>query len=308
MVVPATSARRSVHPAHSSKRREPHPVTFPIAEFEAIEYVGGGALAEVWHARDRDSDIECAVKILKTDWAEYPVARFLLENEAEVGLDVNSDYVVKVFDAELEHAPPYLVMQWLAGESLETTLERDSRLPYSEALWIARQCAQGLESLRHAGYTHGDVKPSNIMLSAQGSVKLLDLGFARRCRKHDQDLSRSTNLLTGTPQYLAPEALSSGWEGGVARDIYSLGVTMYRMLAGRLPFQEVATEELLRSQLGSTPPGVRKFASDVPRELEQLVSEMLAKQPIRRPQSLQRLIRRLVELELALFPTQAEAA
>ncbi len=162
--------------------------------------------------------------------------------------------------------------------------------------------------MRQAGYTHGDVKPANMLLKPNGELLLLDLGFSRRCRKVDADQSRTVDILTGTPEYLAPEALTNGAGWGVARDIYSLGVTLFRILTGRLPFEEEQPGDLLRSQLGATPPKVRQFAPDVPRELEELVATMLAKQPVRRPQSLARLIRRLVDFELSTLRRDANAA
>lgn len=268
-------------------------------EFVPLHFLGGGSLAEVWRVMHRDTGALYALKTLRADWSDYAVTQRLLENEAEVGAAVNSPYVVKVHASDLENSPPYLLMQWLDGDILEDVLRERGQLPYTEAVWIARQCAEGLESLRQAGYTHGDIKPANMLLEPDGCLKLLDLGFARRCRKVDADQSPTVDILTGTPEYLAPEALASGPTWGVARDIYSLGVTLFQMLAGRLPFQHDQPGDLLRSQLGATPPKIRQFAPDVPRELEELVAAMLAKQPVRRPQSLQRLIREFVDMELS---------
>jgi len=277
-------------------------------EFVPLEFLGGGAMADVWRVTHRDSGEMFALKMLRADWADYTVTQRLLENEAEVGAAVNSRYVVKVHAVDLESSPPYVLMEWLDGEILESVLRERGNLPYIEALWIARQCAEGLESLRQAGYTHGDIKPANMLVERDGSLKLLDLGFARRCRKIDADQIPTVDILTGTPEYLAPEALSAEPSWGVARDIYSLGVTLFQMLTGRLPFQAEQPGDLLRSQLGATPPKVRQFSADVPRELEELVAAMLAKQPVRRPQSLERLIRVLMELELANISSKSAAA
>ncbi len=297
MDCPANSSTREQAARSADERPLSEPASFP-EDYEALSYAGGGALSEIWRARPRRGGAEVALKLLRPDWVDYPVARALLENEAEVGQAVEGRYVIHVLSAELDHDCPYVVMPWLQGASLEQQISGLSRLSYLESLWMVRQCAEGLEELRQAGFSHGDVKPSNLMLAADGSLTLIDLGFARRLRKSDGELSPSMDVLTGTPEYLAPEALSTGWQGGVARDVYSLGVTLYRLLTGRLPFQDDAPDELLRNKLGATPPSVRQLAPEIPRELDQLVGEMLAKQPIRRPQSLQRLIRRLVELEL----------
>ena len=198
--------------------------------------------------------------------------------------------------------PPIRFWEWLAGETLESLLQREQRLPCRVALWIARQTAMGMEDIRQAGYIHGDIKPANIFLESAGTAKLIDLGFSRRCRTADGDLTPSINILTGTPHYMPPEATVPGKEWNVARDIYSLGVTFYRMLTGRLPFDGHAPADVLRQQREALPQRIRRFAPDVPLEVEHLVRELLAKQPLRRPESLRRLIRRLIGLELPLTP------
>jgi len=292
--------------ASRTQKSQRRPAQLP-EEFVPLKFVGGGTIADVWQVRDRQSGQEYAIKMLKADWAERQVTGKLLENEAEVGRSAHSPFVVRTFSAELDHDPPFLVMEWLEGETLERELAQRQKFSYLEAVWVARQCVEGLEALREAGYTHGDIKPANIFRLPNGSVKLIDLGFARRCREVDGDQRPLMNVLTGTMEYLAPEILSSMPNHGTARDVYSLGITLFRMLSGRLPFQEEEPSDLLRSQLRSTPPNVRQFSPDVPRELEELLESMLAKQPIRRPQSLQRLIRAFVEIELKSLRRPAAA-
>ena len=149
---------------------------------------------------------------------------------------------------------PALVLEWLPGKTLEARLAAEKRLFCREALWIARQCAQGMHALLVAGYAHGDIKPSNIFVLDEGTVKLIDLGFARPDRRPAAELTEnSLAKLSGTPEYLAPESLVPGDSGVVARDVYSLGVTLYRMLTGVLPFQGETTVEVLRQHQGRCP-------------------------------------------------------
>ena len=172
-------------------------------------------------------------------------------------------------DACTEATPPYLLLEWLSGKTLESRLSITSKLFCREALWIARQCAQGMHSLLVAGYTHGDIKPSNIFICDDGCVKLIDLGFACPDQLSTIDLQNAAgSSLAGTPEYLAPEALvqrnSPRGPSGISRDIYSLGVTLYRMLTGTLPFQGETVVDVLRQHQQSLPAPLRSTSPGSP--------------------------------------------
>jgi serine/threonine protein kinase len=284
----------------------------PVREdLDIISLAGRGTFADVWQVRDRRTGRVLALKELRTDRDDPPAARRILENEAAVAVKIDSTHVVKVLRNRLEAKPPYLLLEWLSGKTLEARLTAEHRLFCRDALWIARQCAQGLHALLVAGYAHGDIKPSNIFLLDDGTVKLIDLGFARADRRSAADLAGNpAATLSGTPEYLAPEALVAmailpGDSGAVARDVYSLGVTLYRMLAGALPFQCSTTVEVLRQHQGATPRILRSLAPDVPREVGELVQRLLAKQPLRRGEGLSSLIHDLVGLELSLLAAES---
>jgi serine/threonine-protein kinase len=252
--------------------------------------------------RHRPTGRILALKQLRTDRDDQSAARRILQNEAEVAARVRSDFAVRLVGARLDAQPPFLILEWLAGRTLESRLGTGQRLFCREALWIARQCAQGMHALLIAGFTHGDIKPSNIFILEDGSVKLIDLGFARPDRLPTNDLAiERLPSLTGTPEYLAPEAFLAGDAAGVGRDIYSLGVTMYRMLTGTLPFTGVTVVEVVRQHQGSLPHPLRALAPDVPREVSGLIQRLLSKQPIRRGGGLSSLIRELIGLELLLL-------
>ncbi len=272
-----------------------------VNDFELIALVGRGAFADVWKVRDRRTGQFQALKQLRADCTDQPAARQLLKNEAEIGRKIACEYVVKVGHARCEIEPPYLVMEWLSGRTLDDRLAADRRLFCSEALWIARQCAQGMHALMVAGYTHGDIKPSNIFLCDNGMVKLIDLGFARPDRLVQEELMTHGRAVTGTPEYLAPETLISSKLGGAARDVYSLGVTLYRMLSGSLPFEGETVIDLVRKHQQSLPPRLRSLTPDVPREVGEFVHRLLSKQPLRRGSGLSWLVQDLIGLELSLL-------
>ena len=170
------------------------------------------------------------------------------------------------------------------------------------ALWIVRQATEALDALHTAGWMHGDVKPSNLLLSAEGHVTLLDLGFARRPTEVGSVVQR---CVMGTCHYLAPEMITSALRADIRSDIYSLGAMLFEMLAGRPPFESDDLAELARQHQQSRAPELRRLAPQVPGGVTWLVRQMLAKEPLRRPQSPRELIGRLVALEIATFGERA---
>jgi serine/threonine-protein kinase len=268
-----------------------------------IALAGRGTFAEVWQVKDSRTSVLYALKKLRTDTPDQPAARRILANEAEVAGKVRSQHVVRLSAKYLDADPPCLILEWLAGRTLEARLAADKRIFCREALWIARQCVQGMHALLLAGFSHGDIKPSNIYLCDDGTVKLIDLGFARPDRIVARELADpAAPSVSGTPEYMAPEALVRGETGGIARDVYSLGVTLYRMLTGSLPFGGKTIVEVLREHQQSLPPKLRSHAPEVPREVSEFVHRLLAKQPLRRGGGLTCLIRELIGLELSQLP------
>lgn len=274
------------------------PLSRTAAHYQLLTLAGRGSFGEVWLVQDRRTCRLQALKQLRDDCPNPSAGRQLLWNEAEVSRRVLSDHVVKVRETALDAEPPYIVLEWLSGETLETLLTRERQLPCGQALWIVRQCAQGLADLLQAGFTHGDVKPSNIFLCRSGLAKIIDLGFARPDRRVVDDLLEVERTLEGTPAYLAPEILTPGEHNGVARDFYALGVTLYRMLTGSLPFQGATAAEVFREHQQSQPPRLRSLAPHVPSEVEDLVHRLLAKQPLRREPLWRGLVHELIGLEL----------
>jgi serine/threonine-protein kinase len=273
------------------------------AGFDLLALAGRGSFAEVWKVRHQISGEIFALKQLRADRIDQPAARRMLENEAEIGRQVSSEFVVKIYDVRLDATHPYILLEWLTGQTLATCLLTRKRLFCKEALWIARQCAQAMHSLLVAGNTHGDIKPSNIFVREDGAVKLIDLGFARPDRLTVTELvDPAGGTLQGTPEFLAPETLvprnSPRGSVGIARDIYSLGVTLYRMLTGCLPFQGETVADVLRQHQQMIPVPLRALAPEVPREVGELVHRLLSKEPLRRGAGLSWLIHDLIGLEL----------
>jgi serine/threonine protein kinase len=272
------------------------------AGYEPLELAGMGAFAEVWKAVEIRTERICALKRLRPDRCDDATALQLIRNEAQASQAAASPHLLKLVQAEPRAEVPYLVFEWLEGRTLEDELRDEGALSLRRAVWMARQTADGMHDLERCGLAHGDIKPQNIFVTLGGEVKLLDLGFVRPIAL--QPGPHPGDTLLGTPEYLAPESLVSGMALPVAKDMYALGVTLYRMLTGRLPFVGDSPAELMIQHRQTKPTLLRRYRPDAPRELSDLVGRMLAKQPFRRPHNLRSLIRELVDLEISLLTSE----
>jgi serine/threonine protein kinase len=285
------------------RRETPRQSDFSLPHgYEPLELAGMGAFAEVWKAIEIRTERICALKRLRPDRCDDPTAQQLIRNEAQAGQTVGSPHLLKLLLAEPRADVPFLVFEWLEGRTLDEELRDDGPLTLRRAVWMARQTADGMQDLERCGLAHGDIKPQNIFITLGGEVKLLDLGFVRPIAV--QPGPHPADTLLGTPEYLAPESLVAGTALPVAKDMYALGVTLYRMLTGRLPFVGDSPAELMVQHRQTKPTLLRRHRPDAPRELSDLVGRMLAKQPFRRPHNLRSLIRELVDLEISLLTSE----
>ena len=178
--------------------------------------------------------------MLHEDRQHDPLAIEMLAREAQVGRQVSHPHLIAILESQIKRAPQFLVMPWLEGATLQAYTAARRLLDPPAVLWIARQTAEALDALDQAGWMHGDVKPSNIFLSPQGHATLLDLGFAR----HRDEQLEGPRTIAGSGYYLAPEQVSSVYRPDIRSDIYSLGVVLYQLLAGRLPLEGETLEEM----------------------------------------------------------------
>ena len=274
----------------------------PIPGYDLIHALGGGPLTCVWAAREVASDIPVAVKFARPDCDDPALAAALMAREARAGMAVRHPHLVRIRAAALEPPAPHLVMDLLPGESLRDRLRRDYRLDVATALWVARQVAEALAALHRAGFAHGDVKPENIRLTDSGTAVLIDLGFAHRAGENDELLARG--VILGTANYLAPEACSLTPDSDEGADVFSLGVTLFEMLTGTLPYALGTTGETLRTHRDGRAAGLRDRPGDWPSALTEWMARLLAKRPANRPDSA-RVVRDAVALEIALLRRSA---
>ena len=277
-----------------------------VRQWELVEFAGSGSLAHIFRARPvgtpTDRPATYAVKMLRPCWEDDEQAIRLLQREALVGQSISHPHLVPILAAPVLEPPRLVVMPWLEGASLAARLADGQQFGVPESLWIARQTAEALDALDAAGWMHGDVTPGNIQVSPTGHVTLLDLNFARR---RDEFGSAVDRPIMGTCNYLAPEYLTSALRPDIRSDIYSLGAVLFEVLAGRRPFAAETLVQLSLLHRQAAPPDLGRLAPHVPREVVQLVRQMMAKEPLRRPQTPRELVERLVALEIGSFSQRA---
>ncbi|MGW1076209.1 protein kinase domain-containing protein [Streptomyces sp. NPDC002537] len=244
------------------------------------ELLGRGGMGEVWEARDEVLGRQVAVKLLLGDEGDDSAAsRFQLE--ARTAARLNHPQVVAVYDFGSWDGRFYLVMELVRGPSLAQELSARGPLAPDRVARIAAQAAAGLAAAHRQGVVHRDVKPGNLMLDADGTLKIGDFGIARFVDETSAALTR-VGQIVGTSTYLAPERCL-GRVAGPASDVYALGCVLYQLLIGRPPFWAESPTALLYLHVDSAPEPPRRHRADLPPAFESYLLRMLAKQPEERP-------------------------
>lgn len=244
--------------------------------------LGQGGMAEVWRARDLRLDRTVAVKILNQRGSTDPVMAERFQREAHAAARITHPNIVATYDFGTDEHRPYLVMELVEGRTLQAMLD-EGALPLVDAVRIAAQAGAALEAAHGAGVIHRDIKPSNLIVSPDGTVKVLDFGIAR-LRDAIQAKLTHTATVVGTSYYMAPEQ-ASGAVADERTDLYALGCLLYAMLAGTPPFTGENPMSVLYQHMHATPQPVRELRPDTPEALAGLVGALLAKDPADRPQS-----------------------
>ncbi|MBI5477347.1 MAG: serine/threonine protein kinase, partial [Deltaproteobacteria bacterium] len=261
-----------------------------LGQFEILQGAGRGAMGTVYRARQTTMEREVAIKVLRRDLLRDPAVIKRFQREARAVARLQHPNIVTVFlIGETPDGRPYLVMEYVDGESLAAICGREGAMPPARALGIARQIGSALGEAHAAGVVHRDLKPENIIVGTRRRtadfVKVLDFGIAKIVgAKSDVSQLTRTGAIFGTPHYIAPEQASGG-EVDHRADLYSLGVILFRMLTGRLPFDGSGGMQVLLAHIREQPPRPRDLNPDLSVELEDAVLRTLAKDPAARWQS-----------------------
>jgi serine/threonine-protein kinase len=313
MLSTRTAPRAGFAPSPSAPSRSANPraescaaPTEALGIWRLSRVLGAGRWTRVYQARPQslaaDGPADYALKLLRPEYADYPLAIAMLRREAHVARQISHPHLSSVLSSVLseQHGERerFLVMPFLEGATLGQILARSSpqrALPEATALWVGRQIAAAVSSLHGKQWLHGDIKPANILVAPLGHATLLDLGLARRLGSAECANGAS---LQGSLRYLAPEALAPGESLTAASDIYSLGCVLFESLTGRPPFDCERPDDLAAAHLREEAPALRSLVPQMSHELARLVKQMLAKTPLRRPAA-EEVVERLVELEIA---------
>ncbi|HAL61541.1 MAG TPA: hypothetical protein DCP08_03930 [Chloroflexi bacterium] len=245
-----------------------------VGPYKIIEQLGHGGMATVWKAYHAPLDRYVAIKVLHPVFIDDAAFLERFHKEAKIVARLVHPHIVPVYDFSEEDGMPYLVMRYVEGETLKTVLRRGP-LPLRRILEVLRPAGEALAYAHSQGVLHRDMKPSNIMETPEGEVILTDFGLARMME--DVDAAFSREVMVGTPQYISPEQ-ARGEELDRGTDIYSLGVVLFEMLTGRVPFEGDTAQAIIRDQIFSPPPRPSQLAPTIPETVERVVLKALAKE------------------------------
>jgi serine/threonine protein kinase len=283
-----------------------------IGPYKVDKVLGFGAMATVYRAEDTQLNRQVALKVLNKKWLHDPVAKERFLREAKLASLIKSKHVVLIHAVGEENGVPYLAMELLEGFALERLLSDKIELTVTQILRLGREIARGLAAAHEKGLIHRDIKPANIWLEtvvdeSGGNkkiyrVKLLDFGMAR-LQEQTQGLTRH-GMVVGTPFYMSPEQATSS-KIDARSDLFSLGVVLYQLSTGMLPFQGETAISVMSALIKETPPAVHQVNPDIPRKLSRLISTLLAKSPEERPPSALHAAKQLEQLEREVVSTSS---
>ena len=252
--------------------------------YEILEKIGNGGMSDVYKAKCHKLNRFVAVKVLKQEFSENAnfVSKFRTEAQAAAGM--MHPNIVNVYDVGEEGGTQYIVMELVEGITLKQYIEKKARLSVKEAISIAIQVSMGIEAAHRNRIIHRDIKPQNIMISKDGKVKVTDFGIAKAVTSNT-----ITSNVMGSVHYTSPEQARGGYSDEKS-DIYSLGITMFEMLTGRVPFNGETTVAIAIKHIQEPMPSPREYISEIPISVEQIVFKCTQKSPDRRYQSMSELI------------------
>jgi tRNA A-37 threonylcarbamoyl transferase component Bud32 len=248
--------------------------------YHILRELGRGGMGVVYQARQTVMDRQVVIKVISKALLDQPGALERFQREVRAAARLAHPNIVTAYDAEQAGEMHMLVMEFVPGQSLAEVLQKKGPLAVAQACNFIRQAALGLQHALEKGMVHRDIKPQNLMLTPKGQVKILDFGLAKLASERGAGTGlTAANAYMGTPDYSAPEQATDARSADIRADIYSLGCTLYCLLAGRPPFHEETDVKTILAHLQKEPPPLADMRADVPAELWAVLTRMLAKEP-----------------------------
>jgi serine/threonine protein kinase len=259
--------------------------------------IGSGGMAEVYRARDLTLERTVAIKLLRDDFSKDPTFRERFRQEAKAAANLSHPNIVTVHDFGFDQKQIFIVMEYIPGTDLKTILASRGSLGVDESLRLMIQACAGIGYAHRAGLVHCDVKPHNMIVTPDQRLKVTDFGIARALASiHPQEIN---NVVWGSPQYFSPEQ-AAGYPPSPASDVYGLGVVLYEMLTGRLPFIGNTASELSQLHRSAIPTPPSQINPLIPPGLEQACLKVLSKEPSARYRTADQFGRVLISLSQSM--------
>lgn len=262
--------------------------------YQLEEMLGKGGMAVVYRGRDRMLERDVAIKVLKADYVKDPAFRERFRQEAKAAANLAHPNIVTVHDFGYHEKRLYIVMEFVPGKDLNTIIQEKGRLSISDGIDLAIKACKGIGYAHRAGLVHCDVKPHNLLVTPDLQLKVTDFGIARALASIMP--GESSEVVWGSPQYFSPEQATGG-APSPASDVYSLGVVMYLMFTGQLPFIGKTSAELGRLHRKAIPIPPKEINTFLPTQLEKVILKVLAKEPSARYRTADQLGRVLMTIQ-----------
>ena len=279
--------------------------------YEVFKHIGQGGMADVFLAMDTILNREVAIKILRSELCADPVSVVRFEREAQAATTLSHPNIVEIYDVGEYKGHRYIVVEYVPGRTLKQVIRSRGSLEPDEAIDIEKQLVSAVSEAHHKGIIHRDIKPQNIIVKSDGSIKILDFGIA--IAKGNIQVTQANNVM-GSVHYLAPE-LAKGKPASVQSDIYALGIVLFEMLSGDVPFKADSAVQVALMQMRNEMPSIRTINPSIPQSIENIITRATAKDPSKRYGScvdmlddLRTCFRRdrINERKLVLSPRQAD--
>lgn len=277
-----------------------------VGNYELLDKIADGGMGSVYRGRNRDTGEIVAIKIVPAHMAGNNVLLKRFEQEFRAASMLDHPNVVRALDYGESGHTPYLVMEFVDGETLGKKIEREGALPEALAIRIIAQVAQGLHRAHKAGMIHRDVKPDNVLLTPEGEAKLADLGLVKEVET-DLNLTRTGRGL-GTPHFMSPEQFRNAKNADVRCDIYSLGATLYMMVTGDLPFRGLGPLDAWMKKMANDIPPARTLVPALSERVDWALRRAMSADPEMRPASCREFVEDLIGHSTRRLPTIPGAA